>query len=48
MHVQFIKNSEEQKQQYFTANLTNFTEYELKINLNFSDPILVSQGEKVD
>ena len=42
MHVQFLKNSDEQAQKYFTANLTSFTQYELRINLNFSDPILVS------
>lgn len=44
MHVTFVKNSEEQPQTYFVANLTQFKPEGIKINLNFSDPLFVSQG----
>lgn len=48
MHVQFIHNSDEEPQRYLMSNLTAFTSYGININLNFSDPVLVSQGETAD
>ena len=44
LHVQFVKNSEELEQKYFTSNLTSFSEQGIQVNLNFSDPLLVSAG----
>lgn len=48
MHVQFIHNTDEEPQRYLMSNLTTFTNDGISINLNFSDPILVSQGETAD
>lgn len=48
MHVTFEQNSEEIPQRYFTSNLTSFEPDGIRINLNFSDPLLVSQGEDAD
>ena len=48
IHVVFLKNSYESEQRYFLSNLTDFTSAGLKIRLNFSDPLLVSQGESRD
>ena len=48
MHVVFVKNSEESEQKFFASNLTDFTASGLEIKLNFSDPLLVSQGEQND
>ena len=48
MHVRFIQNSEELPQENFVANLTSFREDRLTIKLDFSDPILVSQGLQAD
>ncbi len=48
MHVTFTKNSEELDQKYLMSNLTTFTPEGLNIQLNFSDPLLVSQGEYAD
>ena len=44
MHVVFLKNSEEDEQKYFLSNLTEWTSAGVTIQLNFSDPLLVSQG----
>ena len=48
MHVEFIHNTDEEPQRYLMSNLTKFTNSGININLNFSDPILVSQGEIAD
>lgn len=48
MHVQFEKNSEELPQKYFYPELVNFEPSGIKIALNFSDPLLVSQGQEAD
>ena len=48
MSVSFEQNSEELPQRYFLWNLTTFSEGNLQINLNFSDPMLVTQGEDAD
>ena len=48
MHVAFEQNSEELPQKFFYPKLVEFTERGLHINLNFSDPLLVSQGEFAD
>ena len=45
LHVTFEKNSDEISQKYLLSNLTSFSEDILTIQLNFSDPILVSQGQ---
>ena len=48
MHVTFLKNSYEKEQKFFFSNLTDFTPEGIKIKLNFSDPLLVSQGQDAD
>ena len=48
MNVEFIQNSEETSQKYLITNLTTFKAGGISINLNFSDPLLVSQGESAD
>ena len=48
MHVEFIHNTDEEPQRYLMSNLTTFTNRGIDIHLNFSDPILVSQGENAD
>ena len=48
MYINFSKNSDETDQKYFSSLLTDFTESGLEIKLNFSDPLLVSQGEVAD
>ena len=48
LSVEFIRNSDELPQKYFISNLTDFTESGIRINMNFSDPILVSQSEDAD
>lgn len=48
MHVTFEQNSEEAPQSYFNAKLIEFTSSEVQIRLNFSDPLLVSQGSQSD
>ena len=48
MHVKFEQNSDELPQRYFASNVTEFTKDGLRINLNFSDPILISQGQEAD
>jgi len=45
LNVQFLKNSQENDQKFFASNLTDFSESGLKIYLNFSNPLFVSQGE---
>ena len=42
LHVEFIHNTDEEPQRYLMSNLTKFTNSGININLNFSDPILVS------
>ena len=42
--VEYLKNSEEKDQAYFNYQVTNITETNIDIKLNFSDPILISQG----
>lgn len=42
MHVQFEKNSDELEQKFFISNLTRFEPDGISVNLNFSDPILIS------
>ena len=44
----FVVNSEELDQTYFLSNLTDFTPEGIRIKLNFSDPLFVSQGDKAD
>lgn len=44
MSVSYELNSFEKPQRYLYNNLTLFTEGELHIKLNFSDPLLISQG----
>lgn len=48
MHVTFEQNSEEEQQRYFVQDLVNFDSGGIQINLNFSDPILISQGSEAD
>ena len=48
MHVEFIQNSDEEPQRYLMSNLTTFTSDGISIHLNFSDPILISQGFDAD
>ena len=48
MHVQFEKNSYENPQKFVISNLTSFEPEGIRISLNFSDPILVSQGANAD
>ena len=48
LRIDFIQNSEEVSQQYFFSNLTDFSETGVTINLNFSDPLLISAGESAD
>ena len=48
MHVTFVQNSEENPQAFFVSDLTEFTPKGIQINLNFSDPLFVSQGEMAD
>ena len=48
MHISFEQNSDEEPQRYIVSNLTSFSESGISINLNFSDPILISQGEVSD
>lgn len=43
--VIFVKNSEETEQKSFGQDLASFSPAGLTINLQFSDPLLVSQGE---
>ena len=44
LQVVYEKNSEEKDQAYFGYNLTDFSPAGVTIKLNFSDPLLVSQG----
>lgn len=44
MSVSYELNSFEKPQKFLHNNLTQFTEGELQIKLNFSDPLLISQG----
>jgi hypothetical protein len=46
--VIFIKNSEESPQSYFDQSVASFSSSGLKVNLDFSDPLLVSQGDVPD
>lgn len=48
LHVVFVKNSEELDQKFFSSNLTDFTPNGINIQLNFSDPLLISQGDEAD
>ena len=48
MHVAFEQNSEEKEQKYFLQNMVNFDSRGVQINLNFSDPLLISQGQEAD
>lgn len=42
MNVQFEQNSEEIAQKFFYSELVDFTPDGIQINLNFSDPLLIS------
>ena len=42
LSVSFELNSYELPQKYILSNLTSFTSEGMTINLNFSDPILIS------
>ena len=48
LHVTFVKNSDEDDQRYFATNLTHFTAEGIELQLNFSDPLLISAGENAD
>ena len=48
MHVTFEQNSDELPQRYILSNLTNFESGGISIYLNFSDPLLISQGPDAD
>ena len=43
--VDFKKRSEEEDQLYFDYEMIDYTESGIMIRLNFSNPILVSQGD---
>ena len=43
--VIFVKNSDEKNQANFYPDIADFTPAGLSINLQFSDPLLVSQGD---
>ena len=46
--VDFKKRSEEEDQLYFDYEMIDYTESGIMIRLNFSNPILVSQGDQAD
>ena len=46
--VSFIKNSDEENQSEFSAKLEQFESGGLSIQVQFSEPLLVSQGEDKD
>ena len=48
LHIEFIKKTEELNQQYVFSNLTSFSQTGVTINMNFSDPLLISAGEYAD
>ena len=48
MSASFEKLSEEPNQTYFEYELISFTNEGLQIKLNFSDPLLISEGEEPD
>ena len=48
MHITFEQNSEEKEQKYFLQNIVSFDNKGVQLKLNFSDPMLVSQGEEAD
>ena len=48
MHVEFEKNSDEEPQKYLYSNLVELDPYGIHIQLNFSDPLFVSQGRTAD
>ena len=46
--VTYVKNSHVEDQEYFDYQLTSFNETGVTIQMNFSDPILISQGFEPD
>ena len=48
MHASFVQNSEETPQRYVISDLAEFKAGGIQINMNFSDPLLVSAGEESD
>ena len=46
--IEFLQNSIEEDQTAFLFNVTTFTPAGISIHLNFSEPLLVSQGEQAD
>ena len=46
--VSFIQNSDEKAQNYFKQTVVEFKSSGLDIQLDFSDPLLISQGEIPD
>lgn len=46
--VSFIQNSDEKEQNYFKQTVVEFKSSGLDIQLDFSDPLLISQGEVPD
>ena len=46
--VSFIQNSDEKAQNYFKQTVVEFKSSGLDIQLDFSDPLLISQGEVPD
>ena len=46
--VLFVKNSEEISQEKFSIEIEDFSPEGINIALNFSDPLLVSQGQEAD
>lgn len=48
LSVKFLKFTEEKDQDFFNYELVSFKPEGIQIRLNFSDPLLVSQGEYAD
>lgn len=46
--VIFVQNSDEKPQSFFDQSIAGFTSAGISVNLNFSDPLLISQGEVPD
>ena len=46
--VVFVQNSDEDEQRKFSSSITEFTSAGLSVQLDFSDPLLVSHGDSPD
>ena len=46
--VVFIKNSDEEEQSFFNQSIVQFTPSGITVQMDFSDPLLISQGDEPD